>query len=349
MSNVTLSFFSIKAYTNKKEKRNYLHMGDIHGEKLTKVLFNYLNLDPAEYKNDKTKEMVSRFIYFENTKHRLDDRYFYDSIDCIVEAGHYGDAAKIVNINDGGLTHTQKPGEAATKPFGFSIFYKNNEEQAVLAIESIGKNSIICDIKEFIKKAFNYYSNKTKEEQKQGAVYIEILNISPVDYIYKLIDEGEIKNIYLTIEKRRIDDLSEEKPIDSKNKVILYKKPNYINKRKLKSLIVDDSGFNALAELKDDDEEICDIKYDVEIDGQTKSISFSNYRTFRISENITSLVVKSQNGHPTKESLFRAIDARSIEYLKLLNIVGEDCKGEPSNLKNNDCFLDNMTGDDFYA
>ena len=29
--------------------------------------------------------------------------------------------------------------------------------------------------------------------------------------------------------------------------------------------------------------------------------------------------------------------------------VGEDFSGEPSNLKNNECFLDNMTGDDFYA
>lgn len=349
MSNVNVSYFSIKAYINKKDKKSYLFMGDIHGENLTKVLFNYLNLDQAEYKNDKTKEMVSKFIYFENTEHRLDDRYFYDSIDCIVEAGHYGNAAKIVNVNDGGLTHTQKPGEAATKPFGFSIFYKNNEKQAILAIESIGKNSIISDIKDFIKKAFNYYSNKTKKEQKQGTVYIEIFNISPVDYIYKLIDEGEIKNIYLTLEKTRIDDLTEEKPIDSKNKVLLYKKPNYLNKRKLKSLIVDDSGFNALAELKNDDEEICDIKYDVEIGGQTKSISFSNYRTFRISENVTELIIKSPNGHPTRQSLFRAINASSIKYLQLLNIVGEDFQGEPSSLKNTECFLDNMTGDDFYA
>ena len=349
MFNVTISYFSIKAYINKKDKRYYLRMGDIHGEKLTKVLFNYLNLDPADYKNDKTKEMVSKFIYFENTEHRLDGRYFYDSIDCMVEAGHYGDAAKIININDGGLTHTQKPGEAATKPFGFSIFYKNDEEKAVLAIESIGKNSIIGDIKDFIKKAFNYYSNKAEKEKKQGTVYVEISNISPVEYINDLIDRGEIQNIYLSLEKSRIDDLTEKKPIDSKNKVVLYKKPKYFSKRKLKSLIVDEDGFNALAELKGDDEKISDIKYDVEVDGQKKSISYSNYRTFRISENITNLVVKSPNGHPTRKSLFRAIDARSIEYLKLLNIVGEDFKGEPSNLKNNDCFLDNMTGDDFYA
>ena len=47
MFNVTISYFSIKAYINKKDKRYYLRMGDIHGEKLTKVLFNYLNLDPA--------------------------------------------------------------------------------------------------------------------------------------------------------------------------------------------------------------------------------------------------------------------------------------------------------------
>ena len=191
--------------------------------------------------------------------------------------------------------------------------------------------------------------NKAEKEKKQGTVYVEISNISPVEYINDLIDRGEIQNIYLSLEKSRIDDLTEKKPIDSKNKVVLYKKPKYFSKRKLKSLIVDEDSFNALAELKGDDEKISDIKYDVEVDGQKKSISYSNYRTFRISENITNLVVKSPNGHPTRKSLFRAIDARSIEYLKLLNIVGEDFKGEPSNLKNNDCFLDNMTGDDFYA
>ena len=56
MFNVTISYFSIKAYINKKDKRDYLCMGDIHGEKLTKVLFNYLNLDPAEYKMIRQKK-----------------------------------------------------------------------------------------------------------------------------------------------------------------------------------------------------------------------------------------------------------------------------------------------------
>ena len=351
MPNVSLTFYSIKVYINKSRKKQFYSLDNIEGKSISQILYDYLSLDSNKYNKDSTKEIVSKIVYFSCQTFSLDKRYLYDAINCIMESGNYGLSGKIINTEDESykVTHIQKQGEAALKPFGFNISYKKNNNLALMSVECIGKNSIIRDVNEFIKKAFNYYSNMLNASKKIGAIYVEIKNIYPLGYIQKMINESLVKEIAISVRKTHLHDISENYPMDAKKKIIILKEPTFINKIYLHSLISGQEDLNALGEIKNDTEEIEDIKYLLDFNGKERTVSFSTYNSFRIAEQIEDEVIKSTNGYPKRESLFRIMNSKSIDYLLALGIIGENLKGSLESQNNDNMFLNLMEKDQFYV
>lgn len=350
MPSISLTFYSIKVFINKASKKQYFQLDNIEGESISQILFDYVSLDKNKYSKDANKELVSKIVYFECQNNTLDGRDLYDAINCIMESGNYGLSGKIINTEDENytVTYLQKPAEAALKPFGFNISYKKGNELALLCIESIGKNSIIGDVQDFIKKAFNYYSNSINISKKIGKLNVEISNVYPLGYIKKMIDEALIKEIAISVNKTHLHDLSEKYPIDSKKKIIILREPSFINKAFLHSIISGKESFEALAEIKNDSEEIEDIKYVLDFNGKERTVSFSSYNSFRIAENIEDLVVKSTNGYPKRQSLFRIMNLKSMDYIRWLGLIGSELKGHLEEHTDKDMFLDLMEKDKFY-
>lgn len=322
MAKIGLSFYSLKVKVpylhNGKEIYKYVKLGNNEHFNISDCVYNYLRNKSKQYHDDKSNEKIYKPTYIETNSYYVKDAYLLSSIKSIIKSGNYGVEMDIVDSEKNITVYNQKKQQAGVLPFGFSVYFSEGIETAVLAIQTFGSKGMSSKIKEIIDQAIKKYDSK----------YVtEIKTIQPNIYFKRLMEEEKIKSICLETYKKpkTIDGDSEIKSqclVDYSEKEVKYKKPLLNDKNKIYEYFINRKSLKSISGLTSDEEEITNMKIEFLVNGQPKTVNYNTYFNLMITEDITEDVVISKNtGHPNRKSLFEEMLRYALTYLQMLNII----------------------------
>lgn len=322
MAKIGLSFYSLKVkvpyVNNGKEKYKYIKLGHDNCFNISDCIYNYLKNKSELYCDDKSNEKIYKPTYIETNSYYVNDSYLLSSINSIIKSGNYGVEMDIVDPEKNITVYYQKKQQAGVLPFGFSVYFSEGIETAVLVIQTFGAKGMSSKIKEILDEAIKKYDIK----------YVtEIKTIQPDIYFKRLMKEEKIKNICLETYKKpktidRDSKIKSELPIDYSEKEVKYKKPILNDKNKLCEYFINRKSLKSISGLTSDEEEITNMKIEFLVNGKPKTVNYNTYFNLMITEDITEDVVISKNtGHPNRKSLFEEMLRYALTYLQILNVV----------------------------
>lgn len=255
---------------------------------------------------------------------KIDDCHNYYGFHCIVNTGEYGTDGDLVGMSDDG-TPTKRDSfskkDSVAMPFGWALYYSENQSCVILAIQCIGNHSILSLVKNIISKYLKTIDKK---------IGITIKPFIPGYYFDKELAK-EIKELHIVknVIQNPSNTLGERPKIFSTKTETIYYSPT-IDKKALKKLKRMFKNRKLLAvELGDVANENEEVENVTVINKDGKTINFNRIPQTKVSIDISNKVEKkSGSEHPTVTSLFTAIDSNVLEYLIYYKISVKDTSQE---------------------
>ena len=321
MATIGLSFYSFRIFGENTSK-NKLKYKILYGNNFNigKLIYNELKNKAERFANDNLKEQVSRVDFAEINHHNLDDLYYFSSLKSIVKSGNYGVETEIIDSENGEKAFTQTKKQAGVKPFGFALYYSKDIRTGLLVTQSFGVHGISSLLKTELQSII---------KQIDPELIVEIKSVTPKDYLEKLLTTSQISDICVEkYKKKKAHDLADDKNFlfDSSVIEMHYKNPLISDQKKFLEIITNRRPLNTeLSFITSEEEEILNFKFECKVNGKSKKVSYNNYFSMRITEDITKEVTIDPNtGHPGRDSLFEIMDNISIWYLHTMNVVADN-------------------------
>lgn len=237
----------------------------------------------------------------------------------IIEAGMYGAAAPIVDVETRTQTHEKGTTEAELSPFYYNIFVPVDSDLGFLALQSTGHSSAKFVINSQIIRQFN---------RSFPALTLKLHPLLPIEFIEELYGGARLVSVVLS--KRGVPRATEDMLYDGasqqqyKTELTISAKgnANHFLRRVIADFFRGERNVGQIIELIN--AEYNELKTVVEVDGRQKTINFSALDAMRPNYDITEHVEIDDNGHPTFESIDQAttdIIARLAESLEIQDVV----------------------------
>jgi hypothetical protein len=319
---IGLSFYMLKVAVpdERKKKLNYFKMNNINSLDISNIIYDFLHNKSVDFENDISNHKLYRTKNIEIIKHYIKDKYLFSSINSIVESGDYGMEHTIVDSKTNTVVYNQKRYQAAILPFGFSVYYSEGIETALLVTQTFGGKSLSNRIKDILTEAI----------KKVDSNYcVDIKSVAPKEYFIRLMNNEQIKNMYIETYKQPkstdISDLMNNNTfIDYSVREIKYKAPILKNKNIFNKIFLDRSlkETKEIKGLTSDEEEITNLRLEFNINGRPKVVNYNTFINLKTTEDVTKYIdINKETGHPNRGSLFKGMRNYSLQYLQILGII----------------------------
>jgi hypothetical protein len=239
----------------------------------------------------------------------------------LIKSGDYGIETDLININSNEITYHRQKNETEPRPFYFLVYIPKNTTIGILLLERNG----IYGVKTVF---YNYFKSYFEKQFPQFIFSLDLL--TPTDLIENVLKEGRFTKIRFI--KEGIPNNFED--------VISNSRGNFILKGQFEqSITVPRGGFlgnvadrildvihdrrtvKNMYEIPDDYD---NVKAEVEINGQYRTLDISNIERYRPNFNVTDKVELGTNGYPT----FETINKAGFDLLDLIikSLDGEDVR-----------------------
>nr|DAX81408.1 MAG TPA: hypothetical protein [Caudoviricetes sp.] len=343
MTTFSLSFFTFRIYFNDhygKEMNadlnnlnisnnfNYLEANDFNN-----LLINFSN----SYTNKYSKNIEDSKIFRINKSNIINENQcnyvFMDT-----KSGKYGLESELVDIDSNKIVYKKSKKIADTKKFRLLFCTpKIPCEIGIVVFENISGFGIKNIFEEEFKTYINSLIKKFKKNNKNVNCYkinIQIKNILPISVINNYLENQNLKKIIFVQYSKYIDkskNSDKNRGIKAEIKELVYKRPydvsNILNntKRSLKKYN-NSIKFNfSKKEIQDiitiEDFDFDNIKYEIEVNNQKKTIDLENIHKLKLSENITNFVKLGEDGYPSEYSLIDIMKEDANYYLKEIGLI----------------------------
>ena len=289
---IGLSFYMLKVAVpdERKKKLNYFKMNNINSLDISNIIYDFLHNKSVDFENDISNHKLYRTKNIEIIKHYIKDKY------------------------------NQKRYQAAILPFGFSVYYSEGIETALLVTQTFGGKSLSNRIKDILTEAI----------KKVDSNYcVDIKSVAPKEYFIRLMNNEQIKNMYIETYKQPkstdISDLMNNNTfIDYSVREIKYKAPILKNKNIFNKIFLDRSlkETKEIKGLTSDEEEITNLRLEFNINGRPKVVNYNTFINLKTTEDVTKYIdINKETGHPNRGSLFKGMRNYSLQYLQILGII----------------------------
>lgn len=295
MNSISLNVYEI-TITKPNEKEELVLSDYDNGKSLLQQLDTMFNSWKTDLSRDTGSKKVSRL-----KKKEIGDKWYYhltaNYIDGIIDSGDYGTQEDIIDIETGKSKYTKTPQDATLVPFYFMIYIEPNSTIGYILIERISNMGIAS----FLTKAIREYINPLLSERHtmhiRPCLVPKILDINLAAYrgtkkiILRGVGRDQFKNpqtIPALLKCR-----TEVSFIAQKNDFI----------HKAREIFDELRGKEKGIPYKVDNIECQDVAFEIEINGNRRTISVAKLINIGMNVDITNHVDLDRTGYPTYSSL----------------------------------------------
>jgi len=306
MARYTLAGYTIRAKMGDQYTR--LDNINISGKLVDtlSVFLNYFNNRSLSPSHDRSGRKLLKVTNFGR-----DGRQLYG----IIETGEYGYESELYNVDTGNISYRRRIADAEMLPFYFTVYLPQNTNEGILLLQRFKQ----FGIKTMLEKDINRYLSR----YLQLPLKFEIYPLVPRQLIEQCLNGRIVKLRFIRFSwPRDITDVyymqDHYEEVGYIELVISAKKGRDIRgvKERIRAFLDGRIHLTDILEIRNF--EYNNIKVEIDLNGNKRTVDLSNLYKFRAYYDITNEVVIGPNGHPTFDSINQVAQSILEDLKKLI-------------------------------